>query len=74
MAIKRTDSELCNGCRICVKICPMDVFRMDEKNKKTIIKYPVDCMLCMWCALDCPTKAITVSTRIKSSPLMVSWG
>ena len=73
MAIKRIDPKLCNGCRICVKICPMDVFRMNNKRKKAVITYPEDCMLCELCVLDCPTNAITVTPE-KSSPLIASWG
>ncbi len=73
MSIETIDVELCNGCGICVKICQMDVIRMDEDNKKAIIRYPEDCMLCEFCALDCPVQAITISPQ-KNAPLMVSWG
>lgn len=73
MSIERIDSELCNGCGICVNSCSMDVIRMDEESKKAIIKYPEDCMLCDFCELDCPENAIYVSP-VKSAPLILSWG
>ena len=73
MAIDRIDHELCTGCGICVKSCPMDVIRMDEEKKKAVIKYPEECMLCEFCVLDCPDEAISVSLE-KHSPLLVSWG
>jgi len=73
MAVDKIDYEKCNGCGICVRVCPMDVFRMDKKNKKAVITYPEDRMLCEFCVLDCPTGAITV-TPGKTSPLLVSWG
>jgi NAD-dependent dihydropyrimidine dehydrogenase PreA subunit len=73
MSIEKIDQDLCNGCGICVEICPMDVFRMDEGNNKAVIRYPEDCMLCEFCALDCPEDAVYVSPK-KSSPLIVSWG
>ncbi len=73
MAIEKIDTELCNGCGICVNSCSMDVIRMDKKNKKAVIQYPEDCMLCGWCVVDCPQNAIYVSPY-KSSPLIVSWG
>ena len=73
MSIERIAPELCNGCGICVNSCPLDVIRMDEENKRAIIKYPEDCMLCDWCELDCPEGAIYVSP-VKSAPLIVSWG
>ena len=69
----KINSELCNGCGTCINSCTMDVIRMDEKSKKAIVKYPEDCVLCELCALDCPTKAISV-TPVKTEPLMVSWG
>jgi NAD-dependent dihydropyrimidine dehydrogenase PreA subunit len=67
------DVELCNGCGLCVKYCPMDVIRMDEESQKAVTKYLEDCMLCELCVPDCPTNAITV-TPVKTAPLMVSWG
>ncbi len=73
MSIERIDPELCNGCGICVDSCSMDVIRMDEAINKAVIRYPEDCMLCDWCELDCPEKAIYVSP-LKSAPLILSWG
>jgi len=51
----------------------MDVIRMDKESKKAVIQYPEECMLCGWCVVDCPEKAIYVSPD-KYSPLIVSWG
>jgi NAD-dependent dihydropyrimidine dehydrogenase PreA subunit len=73
MSIEWSDKELCNGCGICVRICPQDVFRYDKKNKTAIIKYPEDCQLCELCVIDCPTKALKV-TPIKTVTLISSWG
>ena len=67
------DLELCNGDGICVKVCPVDVIRMDEKSKKAIVKYPEDCVLCEMCALECPAKAITITPE-RTTPVMFSWG
>lgn len=73
MAIERIDEELCNGCGTCVKICPMDVFRLDNEKKKAVIAYGEDCMLCGSCVIDCTEEAVTL-TPYKTSPLTVSWG
>jgi NAD-dependent dihydropyrimidine dehydrogenase PreA subunit len=51
----------------------MDVIRMDEKTKKAVVKYPDDCVLCELCALECPTKAITI-TPVKTPSIMFGWG
>ena len=73
MAIETIDLGLCNGCGICVKSCPMDIFRLEKGSKKAVIQYPEDCMLCGWCIIDCPQDAISVTLE-KKSPLLVSWG
>jgi NAD-dependent dihydropyrimidine dehydrogenase PreA subunit len=72
MSIEWIDSDLCSGCGICINSCPMDVIRMDEGSNKAVIKYPEDCMVCAYCELDCPEKAIYVSP-VKHVPLLTSW-
>lgn len=72
MSIERIDVELCTGCGVCMKTCPMDVIRMDEERDKAIAKYVEECMCCDACAFDCPEGAIHVSPE-KYQPLMVSW-
>ena len=67
------DSELCNGCGICVDSCPLDVIRMDEEKKKAVIKYPEDCMMCLFCERDCPVDAIYISP-VKLVPPLMCWG
>ncbi len=61
MGIRKIDYQLCNGCRICVDECPMDVLRMDEKTEKAFIKYLRDCQSCFLCEIDCPVEAIYVT-------------
>lgn len=73
MTIVQIDPELCNGCGICVKICMVDVIRMDEEGKKAVARYPEDCIVCGACKLDCPQKAINI-LPVKMEPLMVPWG
>ncbi len=72
MPIEKIDPDLCNGCKICVDSCPMDVIRFDEKTKKAYIKYQKDCVACYNCELDCPTKAIYVSPQ-RGTPVPPAW-
>lgn len=70
------DETLCDGCKICYRICPTDVFRMEGPSRrelKAVVKYPEDCMLCDLCQLDCPCGAVTVTPE-KVGPLVPSWG
>lgn len=73
MAIENIDSDLCIGCGICIDCCAMDVIRMDEQNRKAVIKYPEDCMLCLVCEQECPVDAIYVSPEKRVLPLL-AWG
>lgn len=70
MAIQPINSEKCVGCGLCVKACPMDVIRLNEK--KAIARYVEECMCCAACEDVCSTGAIYVSPE-KHDPLMVSW-
>ena len=73
MSIERINHELCIGCGVCVDTCPMDVIRLDKTIKKAVIKYPEDCMLCLYCERECPVRAIYISPE-KTAPIMLSWG
>lgn len=73
MSIERIDTDACTGCGICIENCSMDVIRMDEDKRKAVIKYPEDCILCLFCEYDCPVNAIYVSPEKKMTPL-TAWG
>jgi NAD-dependent dihydropyrimidine dehydrogenase PreA subunit len=51
----------------------MDVIRMDTVNEKAVIKYPEECMVCLFCERDCPEEAIYVSPE-KTVPILLSFG
>lgn len=59
MAIKNIDYKKCTSCGLCMKICPMDVFR--ETGTILYIAYPKDCMVCQMCVIHCPGDAIHVT-------------
>lgn len=56
------DSD-CTKCGICVKICPMDNFSIDDAG----VRHNHNCTICYRCINACPEKAITVllSGKIK---------
>lgn len=83
--IEKIDEKKCNGCGICVEICPMDVLRLETKidiitqseqkghlRKYTAyIAYPEDCMTCYTCELKCPTEAIDVGYTPLEIPFVI---
>jgi NAD-dependent dihydropyrimidine dehydrogenase PreA subunit len=70
MGIRKIDEIHCNGCGICIEICPLDVLRMDQDRGIAFVKYLEDCMSCCLCELECPADAITVTPlRERRTPL-----
>lgn len=61
VGVLRIDERACTGCGICVQVCPMDVFRLDDRDSKAFIKYFRDCQSCFLCEVECGEDAIYVS-------------
>jgi NAD-dependent dihydropyrimidine dehydrogenase PreA subunit len=55
-------AEKCNGCGICLQVCPHAVFVLE--NKKAIIVDRDACMECGACALNCSQGALTVRSGV----------
>jgi NAD-dependent dihydropyrimidine dehydrogenase PreA subunit len=49
------DPTSCNGCNVCVDVCPADVFVPNpKKGKPPIILYVDECWYCSPCIDECP--------------------
>lgn len=52
------DEGKCNGCSLCVKVCPTATFQM--KNGKSVVVNPRDCIECRTCIEECPVSCIEI--------------
>lgn len=56
------DSDQCDGCRMCMLVCPHGVFVVD--NGKARIVDRDACMECGACAMNCRVEAIFVESGV----------
>ena len=61
MSVQRYNINNCIGCQMCVNICPMDVFRFNTEQRKSVIAYPENCQSCGQCFVNCPDHSLTIS-------------
>ena len=61
MSVIRADLSKCIGCKMCLTICPMDVFRFNEKENKSVIAFPESCQTCGQCYVNCPVRSLDMS-------------
>lgn len=69
MGITSIDLDLCDGCGICIDVCPMDVLRLDDRGK-AVIAYGIDCDVCYLCEDECPQDAIYVDPKMTREPVL----
>ncbi|MDP2965112.1 MAG: mercury methylation ferredoxin HgcB [Pelolinea sp.] len=63
------NSSLCNGCGLCVTVCPHGVFEMDGRHAKLVDSHA--CMECGACQKNCITRAITVDSGVGCASAMI---
>ncbi len=63
------NTDLCNGCTMCVMVCPHHVFEMQD-HKARIVNYS-NCMECGACKLNCASGAIEVHSGVGCANAMI---
>lgn len=56
------DQSLCNGCMICIKVCPHPVF--EALKRAVAIREPDSCIECGACVVNCPENALSVNPGV----------
>ncbi len=59
------DKDLCKSCKLCIRICPKNVYELSGNVNKKGYEYmaaarPEDCIQCKLCEKFCPDFAIFV--------------
>lgn len=64
------DVKKCNGCKMCLFVCPHEVFAYENKRAKIIDRDA--CMECGACALNCEPGAITVQSGVGCAAAVIN--
>lgn len=65
------DASKCIGCKMCVEVCPHQVFEMREK--KALITDRDKCMECAACVINCQPQALSVKQGVGCASAVI-WG
>ena len=64
------DSSKCNGCKMCLIVCPHEVF--DYIDKRAVVARIDNCMECGACALNCEPGALSVRSGVGCAAGIIS--
>jgi NAD-dependent dihydropyrimidine dehydrogenase PreA subunit len=64
------DSSKCIGCRLCIEVCPHNVFIMTGKKAEVVNRDR--CIECGACELNCVTGALTVKQGVGCAAAVIS--
>jgi len=53
------DRGKCDGCKVCIQVCPANVYEMDKENKAEPVRSH-DCIEDCSCVDACPPQAIFI--------------
>ncbi len=64
------DENKCTGCRMCLDVCPHEVFKMNSKH--VTIQNRDACMECGACSRNCPASAISVQAGVGCAAAVIN--
>jgi NAD-dependent dihydropyrimidine dehydrogenase PreA subunit len=69
----RFEEDKCQGCNLCVEVCPTDVMMPNpQAGSPPIILYAEECWYCGGCVEECPEGAIRMMHPL-SQNISVNW-
>ena len=66
----KLDEEKCNGCGMCLQVCPHEVF--ERQDGQVRIQLRDACMECGACRTNCPSGAIFVSSGVGCAAAVIN--
>jgi NAD-dependent dihydropyrimidine dehydrogenase PreA subunit len=68
------DPEKCNGCNMCVEVCPTDVMMPNPvKKQPPIVVYAEECWYCACCVEECQQSGAITMLHPTSQRISVNW-
>jgi NAD-dependent dihydropyrimidine dehydrogenase PreA subunit len=64
------DDDKCNGCRMCIEVCPHEVFEFADKRARIADRDA--CMECGACQMNCPEGAVTVAAGVGCAAAVIA--
>lgn len=65
LGVVEADAEKCNGCTLCVQICPASALELQNKVAQMRPRPHDECMFCGACQAICPADAIKMVSPLQ---------